>query len=183
MTDLEAGKTALQYFHNGSTDYEAYKLSFEELIANYGKKADIYMDGIGMTIRHLELSQSAVREAMFALADKAQGKIPKDHQDYIRFLGNRAAEINWLEFAVEVGKETASQTVHGLATFGESVKTTLSWFTTLLPYLAIGGVVFYIYSFSKGSASSSTEGLNALTKAVKEKVKSTAKKLNSKASK
>lgn len=165
MTDIERGTQALTYFHNSSLRFQAYEnRSFNDLLALYGKKAPIYLDGVGLAINANVLSDAQVKQSMIALATKSQGRVPKDHQDYIKFLGNTAAQINYLDLSASVAKEVASTVVEGAVAAGDSVRTTLSWLTNLLPFLVIGGVIFYIYSFGKNNSTVSKETIDSIKK-------------------
>lgn len=169
--DTQTGFEAFRDFHNASAMYSAYGKSYDELLAVYGKKAPIYAEGIGLAIRLNEMSPSSVRKSMEGLADVAKGRVPKDHQEYIKFLQNQASQINWFDLTTTVAKETLTQTTDGLVTFGNSVTKTLSWFTTLLPFLAIGGVIFYIYSFSKNNSTVSKDDFDKIKKGIQGVVK------------
>lgn len=144
--DVKVGRDAMIFFHNASARYSTYKLTFDELMATYGKKADIYAEGIGMAIRFNNISPSSVRKAMEGLANTAQGRIPKDHQDYINALQGEAKKINWLDLTSAIAKETLTQSAQGLATFGNQVTSTLSTLTFLLPFLVVGAVLFVFSS-------------------------------------
>lgn len=144
--DLETGKTALKYFHNASTRFAGYKLTFDQLLASYGKKADIYAEGIGLTIRIQELSDSRVRTSMVKLASVAQGRIPKDHLEYNKFLSDEAAEINFLDATASVIKGTAIELTKGAGSLGDSLISGLSTLNVLLPFLMVGGVLFIFSS-------------------------------------
>lgn len=148
MTDIELGREALRHFHNASIKYSVYEPeNLDELVELYGKKRDIYLDGVGMVIRENGMSQHAVETAMKNLAAKAQGKIPRDHQGYVYALGNKAGQISYLDLSATVAVDVATAAAKGAQQVGGSVLTTLSWLTALLPYLAVGGVIFYILSF------------------------------------
>jgi hypothetical protein len=170
MTDIEQGREALRFFHNASVGYAAYSpTSLDELAELYGKKRDIYLDGIGMVIRETGLSTYKVQDAMIALAKRSQGKIPRDHQGYINALGNKASEVSYLDLSKTVAANVAAQVVDGTVSVGNSVIKTGTWFFNLLPILFIGGVVFYIFSFGKNNSTISTEAI----KRAKDKVKKT----------
>lgn len=179
MNDVELGRQALIYFHNASLKYSEYgSKSIEDFIGLYGAKAQIYMDGIGGLIRELKLSDGQVQSVMKTLAEKTKGKIPKDHQAYMNALGNKAGEISYLDLSKTVITEVASKVTEGAVALGDSVMTSMSWLTKLLPFLLIGGVVFYIYSFSKNNSTVSKETMDSLKGAakrtaakIKEKVK------------
>lgn len=144
--DTKSGMDALMIFHNQSARYSGYQgRSFDDLLGAYGPvKAEIYAEGIGLTIRVNNMDWGDVREAMEGLADKAQGRIPKDAQEYIRYLGNEAAQINWLSAAGTVAVDVAVATAAGAQAVGDSVLTSLSWVTKILPFLVVGAVLFYV---------------------------------------
>ncbi len=175
MTDLEYGRQALTYFHNASLKFAAYGgRSFEDLLALYGNKANIYADGIGFAISSTGLSDSKVKTAMETLAKKTQGNIPKDHQAYINALSNKAQEINYLDMTAKVATGVAKDVTSGAVALGDSVITSAKWVTTLLPVIAVGAVIFFIYSHTKGSSDGLRDVMRAAAKkgaaAVKRKV-------------
>lgn len=140
MTDIEVGKEALKYFHNRSTRYSAYNLSFDGLLSTYGKKADIYAEGIGLVISSNQYSMDLIRKSMEDLADVAKGRVPKDHQEYIKYIQNRGSQINWLDLTATVAKDVAVQAAEGLQSVGDNVLSTLKilnfvWPIALLYFL------------------------------------------------
>ena len=143
MTDIEQGREALRFFHNYSLKYDAYTPeSLDDLLNMYGKKRDIYLDGIGMVIRENAMSPYTVEGSMAKLARTAEGKIPKDHQGYISALGNQAGQINWLDLTATVVTETTSQIVSGVQAVGDNVVSTLKianwlWPIALFAFLAL----------------------------------------------
>lgn len=151
MSDIELGKAALSHFHTASTKYSAYQFkSVSELIAAYGKNADLYLDGVGMVISLNNLSDRQVQSAMMNLAIKSQGKVPKDHQGYNNALGNKAGEISYLDLTKTVVKDVVTESVDGLAKLGDSLQVILKVVTVALPFVA--GYIAYKYVIAKGKS-------------------------------
>lgn len=143
MTDVELGREALRHFHNASIDFEAYQDgSFDDLLALYGNKRDIYLEGVGLAIRVNGLSTYDVQKAMQNLAKVSQGRIPKDHQGYIKALGNQASSISYLDLTKTVAKEVGSTVLNGAVSVGEQVTSTLkvlnfAWPVALFAFLGL----------------------------------------------
>lgn len=147
MTDIEQGREALRFFHNASLKYDAYTPgSFDDLLSYYGKKRDIYLDGIGMVIRENAMNPYVVQGAMEKLARTAQGKIPKDHQGYISALGNQAGQINWLDLSATVAVETATQVVAGAQAVGDNVVSSLKVLNWVWPIALFGFLGLWYFS-------------------------------------
>nr|BFD59652.1 hypothetical protein CKG001_17590 [Bdellovibrio sp. CKG001] len=142
MTDIEIGREALRHFHNASLKFDSYEPdSLDELISYYGKKKDIYLDGVGMVIRENNMSQHAVEGAMQTLAKQAQGRIPKDHQGYVSALGNQASKISWLDLTSTVAVETVSTVAKGAQSLGDNVVSTLkvaNWIWPIALFAFVG---------------------------------------------
>ncbi len=148
MTDIDLGRKAITYFHNYSrTMWPAtYKVSsVDALIALYGKKGEIYLDGIGLTIRVNGQSEANISTAMLQLVNQTRGKIPADHQPYIRALGGEAGKINYLDLTASVVKETATQVIEGAQAVGDQVIASGKLITWLLPF----GILFFVWSHYK----------------------------------
>lgn len=172
--DTQTGIDAIKIFHNSSVRFSAYGKSWDDLKSIYGNKFEIYAEGVGLAINSTGASRDQVEEAMIDLASAAKGRIPKDHQEYIKAIAGQVSQISYIDLSKTVAKETIVAVGDGLVKVGESVKTTLSWVLTLLPYLVIGGIVFYIYSFGKNNSTISAGAmadLKDMAKAAKAKVK------------
>jgi hypothetical protein len=173
--DTQTGMDALLIFHNQSARYPAYQgRSFEDLLGVYGKKAEIYAEGIGLAIRVNNMSWGSVRMAMEGLANKAQGRIPKDHQEFIKYLGNQAAEINWIDLTKTVVTEVSAQVVAGAQNVGNSVLTSFSWVLKILPFLVVGGVIYYVARLvgaDQQMAKAATKVASNVAKSVQKRVK------------
>lgn len=144
MTDLELGREALKYFHNASLGFPAYGgRSFNDLLSLYGKKTEIYLDGIGLAIRANSMATSSVQFAMANLARQSQGKVPKDHQGYIAALGGEASKINYFDLTATVAKDVAVKVAEGAQAVGDNVIGTLKILNYVWP-LALG---FFLWTW------------------------------------
>jgi hypothetical protein len=175
MTDIEQGREALRHFHNASIKYDAYNFeNLDELTSVYGNKRDIYLDGIGMLIRETGISSYAIESAMQELAKKSEGKIPKDHQGYMNALGNKAGQVSYLDLSKVVAEDVARQATDGLVSIGNSVTTSLSWLTKILPFLVVGGAVLFVLKNTNQKVG--TDTIRKATAKVKSKYSSLKKK-------
>jgi hypothetical protein len=144
MNDLVIGKQALQYFYDASKSYSAFNFkSFAEFYGVYGNKADIYADGIGLAIRVNDMSDSKVKSTMTSLAKQTQGRVPADHQGYVKALGNTASQINYLDLTATVAKEVGSRVVDGAVAVGDNVIATAK----ILNYVWPVALLFFLWSW------------------------------------
>lgn len=152
MKDIELGRQALTYFHNMSRNFTAYQpRTVDELIALYGsKKGPIYLEGIGLAISSNSMTERQIKAAMENLAYQTRGKIPADHQAYVRALGNKAGEISYLDLTKQVVADVVKESADGLASFGENLKTILSIANTALPFVVLW--LGYKYVVAKGKS-------------------------------
>lgn len=177
MNDLAIGKKALQYFFEASKSYSAFKFkSFDEFYSVYGKKADIYAEGIGLAVRVNDMSDSKVKSTMYSLAKTTQGRVPNDHQAYVSALGSQAGQINYLDLTLHVAKDVSDKALDGAQAVGNSVIKSLDWLTTLLPFIAVGGVIFWVYSIGNKNSTVSDETKRDIKDAFKKMKARVAKK-------
>ena len=153
MTDLQLGTTALKAFWSWSKSFypTSFTYTFDQFLALYGKKKDIYADGIGGAIRETDLSSSKVESSMRVLAQRSGGKIPKDHNQYIMAFSDQAAKINYLDAIVFTATESIGDIANGAAELGDSLITTGKIINFLLPALGVIFVLFWFNSKTDGS--------------------------------
>ncbi|MBX2986488.1 MAG: hypothetical protein KF802_01195 [Bdellovibrionaceae bacterium] len=150
-SDTQAGLQALLFFHNASLQYPDYKpKSTDELLAAYGSKGLIYAEGLGLAINSSKLSSQQVQTGMEGLAKTAQGRLPRDHNDFFNALRG-ATSISYLDLTKTVLGDVISATASGAQTLGNSILTSLSWLTSLLPFIVIGGALLYAINASGGT--------------------------------
>lgn len=146
--DTQTGLAALQVFHNTSLQFAAYTpKTFDEFLALYGKKGLIYAEGLGLAINQNKISPSKVNSAMSSLAKTAQGRVPKDHNAYFGAL-NGATNISYLDLTKTVLSDVVASVSTGAQSLGNSVITSASWLTKLLPAIVIGGVLLIVLNYS-----------------------------------
>lgn len=126
--DEERGIEALKIFHNKSIGFPAYGgISFEDFLNLWGgKNYMIYVEGVGMSIRLGELSQSSVNEVMSNMASAGQGRLPADKQAFQKALGKNAGTINWFSVATEAFSDVTTQVGSGVTSFGDNALTIVS---------------------------------------------------------
>lgn len=146
MNDLERGKAAMLIFHNASLRFSAYPAkSFAELLALYGKKADIYADGLGLAINANAMTDRQVSAAMTELAARASGKVPQDHNAYFNAIRGEAGKISYLDLSLHVAKDVAVTAVEGAQKLGDGLLFVGRIATAVLPFVAI----YFGYKFLK----------------------------------
>lgn len=123
MNDKEIGRKVLRYFYNWNRLLypKVFAYSFDEFLSSYGKKIDIYMDGIGLGVRSAGVSDSRIDAAMNALAMNSAGKIPSDYQVYFKYIQDEAVKISWMDAAAYVAKESASDILNGAKEIGDTL--------------------------------------------------------------
>lgn len=141
--DTQTGTNALQVFHGYSVKYPSYGLTWDEFKAAYGKKFEIYAEGIGLAINSAGISSSRVDSAMKSLSQKTQGKVPKDFNPYINELTGVATKINYLDLTTSVLADTAMEVTEGVVSFGDNVRATLGALNFLFPVVIVLGVLYY----------------------------------------
>jgi hypothetical protein len=168
--DTQLGFQALQAFHNASLRYPDYGMSFEQFKSHYGKRLNAGAEGIGLQARVLELSWSDVKEKMEDLASEAKGRLPADVTEFSKYIGKDATQINWFKIIGNSAVEVGAQVGGGVVSFGNQVITGLSWINRLLPFLIVGGALYYLWSFAPKGKSFSE--IKALVKKAKKVAKS-----------
>lgn len=159
--DIKTGRNALMYYHSRSTYFFGFNYTFDQFLKQYGDKSETYQKVIGINIRSNELSDADVRKTMEGLADVGQGRIP-DKTDIIRALGLTAQKIgmenssfDFTGFATAV----AGDIVNGAQKVGDNVIKTASWVLNILPFLAVGAVIFIVANQSKKLSDVDLKGL------------------------
>jgi len=149
--DISRGKEAVRYFHNRALFYDGYDLSFDDscIAIAHGKDPQYFLEAFGLIIENLLLdgtiTQSKIRNAMEKLADDGGGRIPSNQQAFFSALSNSATNFSWIEATKYTASQTASTVVQGTQQIGNAVIASGSGLLSILPLLAIGGVVAFIY--------------------------------------
>jgi hypothetical protein len=157
------GREAFKYFHNQSSKYDAYNNMTQDqalnIVASYGRphvsddldaqKVSIFLDGLGTAIAMCEdsgsIDSSGIQSAMEDLANKSQGQLPSPNS-FFSIIGNRASNPSFITIAEMTAPAVAQEVVQGAVAVGNSVITAGSWLTSLFPVVAVGVVLFIVYS-------------------------------------
>lgn len=152
MTDIEIGRKVFKAFHDWNKTFNstAYTLSFDEFLNSYGKKKDIYLDGIGGAVREAGMSDYAFGQAMRSMALQSKGKIPKNPLDMIKYLQDEATQINWVDAVAYTVVESAKDIGSGAVAVGDSLLTTAKIINFLLPVIGLLFVYFWLNKKSGG---------------------------------
>lgn len=137
MNDMQAGQNAMRVFWEYSKRFPGAPSSFAEFYSLYGKKADIYADGLGMAIRVNNMPERQVIAAMENLAIKAQGQVPKDHNAYFAAISGEAGKISYLDLTKTVVADVASDVVAGAQSLGDNLIGVLKVANFVLPFALI----------------------------------------------
>lgn len=163
--DHNAGLSALLFFHNASLKYPSYdRKTTDELLAAWGGRGMIYAEGIGLAINSTGMSTQQVQAAMESLAKTAQGRIPKDQNDFFNALNGQLSNISYVDLIKTVASETASQIATGAQAVGDSVITSFSWLTKILPFLAVGGALLFVLNYTGGAKTIAAAAKSAVKK-------------------
>jgi hypothetical protein len=153
QSQIDKGRMALKYFHNQALKYEGYNLKLDDLINRLGtpKQIPIHLEGIGDQIDMFQLPESKVEEAMEALADRGQGKVPPagTSTPYENAIGGKAGEVNWVDATAYVATDVAVKVGDGLQVVGTSVLDTFGTLFKIAPILIVGAVIFIVVRRTK----------------------------------
>lgn len=149
MNDRELGLKVFKSFWDWNRRFNpnSFNYSFDEFLSFYGKKKDIYLDGIGGAVRENDFSDAQTETAMRTLANSSKGKIPSSWYDYFRAFNNEVGKINWIDAGVFVVSESAGDALGGAQDLGKSLITSAKVLNFILPALIIGGVLFLAFSW------------------------------------
>lgn len=160
MSDIELGKKVFEAFWKWSRSFygNAFPYSFEQFLAFYGKKTNIYLDGIGMGVRESGITNARIEIAMRTMAQASKGKVPENPLKMFDFLQNEATQINWVDAGAFVLIESGKTILKGAEAVGNSIITTGKIFTYLLPVIAIIFAWFWLNKKTDGQFSKAMKG-------------------------
>ncbi len=156
--DIERGRETLTYFHNSSVGKAGYNFRSETELENYlgGSNVLTFLDAFGFQINTLlaggVYDMADVREAMQSLARISAGKVPTQgsfFQSIVSITQGGPSVLSSISFTT---KETVKQVAAGAQVVGNAVIKTGSSLFGILPFLAVAGVVGYVYLFVKRRA-------------------------------
>lgn len=153
MSDTDLGRQAVTYFHNESTNYSAYNEtlhSLQDRIAD-GKSPVYFLEGLGLAIRMIDMSDSQVRQAMEKLAHVYQGQIPR-REAFHGALSDRISNPTFGDYVgatPQVAIETAGDVVKGAQAVGNAVIDTGKTLLQFGPILIVAAVIFIGYAYTR----------------------------------
>lgn len=152
MSDLELGKKVFRSFWNWSKTFygNSFDYTFEEFLNFYGKKLNIYLDGIGGGVREAQLSDSKIDAAMRALAKDSMGKVPSNPLQMFKYLSNEATKVDFVDAAIFVTKESVIDVIKGTEAIGSSIITTGKMLTYIFPAIVLILVFFWLNTKTNG---------------------------------
>lgn len=152
MSDLELGKKVLKFFYDWNKNLypKSFTISFEQFLASYGSKINIYLDGIGTGARLTGMNDRQLDSSMKNLALDSSGRIPKDYQVYFKYLSDQAVKINWVDAVGFVAIESTKDVLTGAQAVGDSLITTGKIITFIFPVVALMFLYFMLDNKSGG---------------------------------
>lgn len=149
MNDIDQGRVAIKYFHNRSARYATYKESMDSLILKVGgKRPEFFLEGIGLTINSIGMSESKVKQAMESLANAGQGRIPANPSLFNKALSDRATNLttgDWIGGLPEIAGQTAVDLAKGAQAVGDAVLDVGKSLLSVGPLLIVVAVIFIGY--------------------------------------
>lgn len=142
----------MKYFHNTSTAFPGYNLSFQQLldqVGGRGVQTDIFLEGLGFAIESIGtdwLGGDKVQEAMNRLALQGKGRIPSNRTVFFTALSDEAQNVSWVDASKFVAVESAKEIGGGLVQVGDTLLTTIKGLGFFFPIVVIGGVLFIAVS-------------------------------------
>jgi hypothetical protein len=137
-------------FHNRSLKFEGYNFSYDTMLGVVAPKSpQIFLEGLGFAITAIEMSSGKVKEAMEALADQCQGKIPNNQNYFFRALSDREQNItffDWVKATPSIAADTAVDVAKGAQEVGNAVIDTGKSLLTIGPLVIVAAVLFIVYA-------------------------------------
>lgn len=154
MNDEAVGLSALHNYYNycvqnygSSFPYANFDLFYSALKKTKG--STYIADGLGTAIRVNDMSDASVQRAMVAIAKAGRGRLPATGSGWFNALVNQSTQINFLDAAVYVTTETASDVVTGAQKVGDAVIDTGKSFLAVGPIALVAAALFILYRKSK----------------------------------
>ena len=151
LSDEERGRAALREFHNHSVNRygDVYRYTFDELLREATKKNKFLLEGLGLAINSMEMSDEKVNRAMHELADAGKGRIPADWNGWFTAVKDSAMKVSFAEVVTYVASESAKDVVAGAQEIGDAVITTGKSLLTIMPLVLTLAAVFIVYNKAK----------------------------------
>lgn len=149
MSDIELGERVLKAFYNYSRSAFPFAsiYSYDELkkILTSRKGGQGFIEGLGMSVRFADLSDSKINSSMKALANASGGKIPGKNSDFYNFMINESTQVSFVDAFVYTAKESAKDIGSGVQSIGETLIDT----GKILKIIFIPVVLYFGYQILK----------------------------------
>ncbi len=144
----DAGFRALKEFHNHSTlRYpQNYSMTFDELKSRVGA---ITIQSIGFAILANNFDQKKVADAMDALSDQGEGKLPATANSWFAVIKDVSVHVDFIEALKYTAVASAGDIADGAAQVGDSVLFTGKILLTVLPIAIPAAILFVLYRKAK----------------------------------
>jgi hypothetical protein len=155
LNQIEIGRAAILKFHNFSCAFPAYTISIEDLVKRFG--GDIFLEGFGFAIVETDASDSQVRDAMLALANQGQGRIPASQTAFFQALSNRTSNLtagDWVSLTPAIAADVGKEVIKGTAEVGSAILDVGKSLLTIGPILVVAAVLYIGFVKTKQIASS-----------------------------
>lgn len=121
--DVDRGEKILSQFHMYASRFPDYGLSFEELKSKYTAKSPAFLESLGFAANASGefLTDAKTEEAMQALANAGQGKIPQNPSSFFNSLNKSAQNVSWWDAIPFVATETGKTVAEGLERGGSAI--------------------------------------------------------------
>jgi len=147
--DIEKARLALSFFHNYSVGFPGYNYTLDSLIEKIGGKyPTMFLEDYGFAINTIGMSVGQTQQALEALADTSQGKIPTKTA-FFQALSARVSNPTFMDYVgatPKVALESAGDVVMGFKEVGDAVLDTGKSLLVIGPLLIVAAVVFIGYS-------------------------------------
>lgn len=143
MSDKELGLKVFKAFYSWNKSFHptVFNYSLDQFLNFYGKKKDIYLDGIGGGVRESGISDSRIDTAMRSMAQQSKGKIPENPLVMFQYLSNESVKVNWVDAVAFTVVESGKTVVGGAESLGNSLITTAKIVNFILPAI----LLFFLY--------------------------------------
>lgn len=158
LENLEKGLEVLQYFHERAQNYPAYTFSFDDLKqammpGRNELSINMLISGLGDAVNFAELSMSEVKDLMYELADRGEGKIPGNWNSFRGAIEQGAKGPGFFDavsfVTTESVKDLVSYTGQGISAAASVTTSVFKNYKLLLIVAALGLGVLLISQTTK----------------------------------
>lgn len=148
-SDVETGRKAVRIFQASTVGYPGYSETLDSLIAKVGgANPQFFLEGVGLAIRSIGMSDGQVEDAMESLAAAYQGRIPR-REAFTKALSDRVSNPtagDYIAATPQVALESAGDLVKGAQQLGDSLIAIGSTLNQFGPILIVAAIIFIGYA-------------------------------------